>query len=272
MQNCDKCHGKRWYAVLGKNGLQKKDKSGKLLWRCYRCNNQQTEPDEQPIIDVRGRVGASILYIDLEVSKSMYYSYGAKVPSRYLNPKDRIHSYYIICWVASYMHEDKIYGQCVTPEMAQGWNEAEILQPLRDLMSSADAIAGHNVDGYDIKRANTRYLLNGIEPVIGKPTYDTLKIARSKFAFESNRLGDISETLGLNGKDAVNDDDWRRIVSTGDEKTLKKVFKYCKGDVREGKRLLDKFMMYTGKKDNYGSIAFPKEPKEPKEPKDKRFE
>ncbi len=261
MLNCEQCGGKRWLAKVNKKtGLQEKHRIkgddfeyDLRVFRCWRCGNVQEEV--KPFVPMQYRSRAAILYIDLEVSKSMMFNYGLRVPSKYMNPDDLIHSYYIICWSASYVGSDTVWSECVTQKEAKKWDDARILGRLRDLMDSADLIAGHNVDAYDVKRANTRFLLNGIEPVIGKKTHDTLKIARSKFAFESNRLDFISQKLGLRPKDDIRNADWLRIVTTGDEKTLKKVNKYCKGDVRNGKSILEKLMKYSGKRDYYGSVS-----------------
>jgi len=262
MQNCDECYGKRWYAVINPNtGIQKENRAGELLWRCYRCNHVQTEraPKHLP---VSYRESANILYIDLEVSKSQFWNYGVKVPSGRLNPNDIEKKYYIICWGASYTKNEKVWGDCVTTDEAMSWSlgknpnpDARILDRLRDLMRSADIIAGHNVDAYDMKRANTRFLLNQIEPVIGKKTVDTLKIARSKFAFESNRLDDICFDLGLRGKYDVSNEDWLRIVRTGDAKTLRKIYRYNKNDVTEGKEVLTRLMDYDTKREYYGTTT-----------------
>lgn len=270
MRNCEKCGGKRWYSIIDKKtGLQRvhhiREESGYeydlRVWRCFRCNHAQEEERPTLLLPRHARRGANILYFDLEVSKSKFYSYGTHVPSTYLNIDDLIQEYYIIAWSASYIGQDKIYSGCVTSEQARMWNDKDILRPLRDLMASADILAGHNVDRYDIKRANTRFLVNGIEPILvncadGKKTYDTLKIARSKFSFESNKLDYISQRLGFRPKDDIRNVDWLKIVNTGDEATLKKVSKYCRGDVRNGKGILERLMKYSGKKSYYGSVTF----------------
>lgn len=201
------------------------------------------------------RTIANILYFDLEVSKSMMFNYGLRVPSGYINPEDLYRDFYIICWSASYVGKDTVWSECVTSAEAKKWNDKRILARLHDLMESADILAGHNVDKFDLRKVNARFLLNGMEPIVGKRTLDTLKIARSKFAFESNKLDYISQKLGLRPKDDVRNSDWLKIVTTGDEKTLKKVNKYCRGDVRNGKGVLEKLMKYSGKRLNYGAIA-----------------
>jgi len=255
MLNCENCYGKKWLSKVDpKTGLQLKDKDGKLLWRCWRCGQVAVEPTV-PVIPRNVRTDANILYIDTEVSKSQYFNYGAKVPSKYLRIDDLIHEYYIICWSASYVGSDKVFSDCVSPKEANAWTDAKILKKLRDLMASADIIAGHNIDAYDIKRVNTRFLLNGLEPVIGKKTYDTLKIARSKFTFESNKLDYISQRLGFRPKDDITNEDWLRIVKTGDKETLQKVDVYCQGDVVNGKSVLGRLMKYAGKRADYGAVS-----------------
>lgn len=267
MLNCKECGGKKWFAKLDKKtGLQlkhhvKQDDGTEFdlrIWRCWRCGSTQEEV--QPFVPLGYRTGANILYIDLEVSKSKFYSYGASVPSGYLNIDDLIHPYFIICWSASYVGSGRVWSDCVTRKEVMSWHkgkspDARILVRLRELMASADLLAGHNVDRYDVRRCNTRFLLNGLEPVTDKKTHDTLKIARSKFAFESNKLDYISKVLGLRPKDDIRNSDWLRIVNTGDEKTLKKVLKYNRGDVKSGIGVLQKLMKYSGKKVWYGGVT-----------------
>lgn len=260
MQNCERCGGKKWFGHLDKKtGLQRKHhvrladgtEYDLRIWRCWRCGNIQEEVT--PFIPLGYRTSANILYLDIELSKSLYFNYGARVYSSYLNADDLYKPRYIICWSASYLGSNTVWNDCVTSAEAQGWTDARILPRLRELMDAADILAGHNIDAFDIKHINARLLLNGLEPVTGKKTLDTLKIARQKFAFESNRLGNISEALGFRPKDDIRNADWLKIVTTGDEKTLKKVLKYNKGDVSSGKNVLQVLMKYSGKKTNYGA-------------------
>jgi hypothetical protein len=262
MQNCESCGGKKFFAHIDrKTGLQRKHhikladgiEYDLRVWRCWRCNHVQDEV--RPFVPMVYRTTANILYFDLEVSKSLYWTYGPKVPSKYLRSDDRVKPYYIICWSASYVGSNKIWSECVTKDEALAWSDKRILERLQQLIDSADLIGGHNVDQYDKKRANTRFLLNGYEPLTEKKTIDTLKIARSKFSFESNKLDDISKELGLRPKDDIRNSDWLKIVTTGDEATLKKVNRYCRGDVISGKALLERFMKYSGKKEGYGSVT-----------------
>jgi hypothetical protein len=260
MQNCERCFGKKWFSHIDKKtGLQRKHhikladgtEYDLRIWRCWRCGNVQEEV--APTLPVRYRTSANILYLDIEVSKSLYFNYGSKVYSNYLNVADLYKERYIISWAASCVGSKTVWSDCVTGKEARKWTDARILPQLRDLMESADIIAGHNVDAFDMKHINARLLLNEQEPVTGKKTLDTLKIARQKFAFESNKLDYISQKLGLRPKDDIRNEDWLNIVKTGDEKTLSKVLKYNKGDVTSGKGVLERLMKYSGKRTDYGA-------------------
>jgi hypothetical protein len=262
MQNCENCGGKKWLAKINKKTGEQEYHRVKIddsveynlmIYKCWRCGNVQHEV--APFVPMPAR-GASVLYLDVEVSKSMMFNYGLRVPSKYINPDNLIHEYYIICWSASYVGSDNVWHDCVTTAEARKWTDKNILQKLQRLMKSADIIAGHNVDAYDVKRINTRLFLNELEPVIGKKTIDTLKVARQKFAFESNRLDYINKRLGFRPKDDITDADWREVVTTGNKDTLKKIDTYCQGDVTQGKLMLQKFMKYTGKREDYGAVTF----------------
>ena len=254
MQNCPDCFGKKWLAKIDqKTGVQMQDEEGNLLWRCWRCGHVTIETSPR-LIPMNVRKDSSVLYIDLEVSLSLYWNYGAKVPSKYLSPENIEREYFIISWAASYMHQSKVYSACVTPDEARDGNDKNILAQLHDLMRSADIWAGHNIDNFDKKRVNTRFLKNGF-PVLEKKTFDTLKIARSKLALESNTLDYIERWLGLRPKDDISREDWLKIVRDADEKTLAKILKYNKGDVTQGKEILKTFQAFSGKKADYGSVS-----------------
>lgn len=256
MQNCRVCGGKRWYPVIDKRtGIQKTTGDGRLLYHCFR-SPRHIQAEEYPFSPNSQRK-PDVLYFDLEISKSLYYSYGRRVKGEWLRGADLVQEYFVLCWSASYIGSRKIFSACVTPEQARNWTDAEILAPLHDLLSSAPILAGHNVDKYDLKRINTRFISNGWKPLFGvdgkKKTIDSLKIARTNFEFEDNSLDALCVKFGIDGKMKITDDDWREALR-GNEKVLNKIHKYCRGDVRNGKALYKMFEPYSGKKAEYGTL------------------
>jgi len=155
-------------------------------------------------------------------------------------------------WAASYVGNDNVWTGFVTSDEAKQRSDKGIAQRLHDLMEAAEIIAGHNVDGFDIKKCNTVFMRHGLAPIMGKKTIDTLKLARSKLSHESNALDYLSQYYGFSGKDEITKEDWRNATA-GDKQTLRKVEVYCKGDVINGKSVLEKFIPLANKKFSFGS-------------------
>jgi len=249
---CENCYRRHWRAKISRStGLQVKHVNGNLVYVCIFCGNVQEE--DTPVIPIPERIQANILYIDIETSKSLYYNYGRRVPGRYLRIDDLVHEWYMIGWSASYVGNDRIWSQIVTPEKAIEWDDSEIVRQLHDIMEAAEIIAGHNVQGFDYKRCNTRFTKHGLSPITDKKFIDTLKLARTKYAFESNTLDYIANWFGLDGKEKVTNEDWLAVLR-GDKKTLEKIAKYNRKDVSEGKLVLERMIPIANKRFNYGAL------------------
>jgi DNA polymerase elongation subunit (family B) len=79
-------------------------------------------------------------------------------------------------------------------------NDKSLVIDLWKVLDEADIIVAHNGDSFDIKRANARFITHGLAPPSPAKTVDTLKIARKHFKFESNKLSDLGQALGLGAK------------------------------------------------------------------------
>lgn len=249
MKRCENCFRRHWRAKINQNtGLQTRHKNGNLVYVCIWCGNVQEE--EPGVIPIPERIRANILYIDLETSKSLYYNYGARVPNRYLHPENLVKEWYMMAWSASYLGSDVMWSQVVSSKAAVEWDDSQIIYRLHELLQSADIIAGHNVDGFDLKRCNTRFIKHKLPPIVGKRTLDTLKAAK-KVAFESNTLEYISNFYGFGGKDRVTNEDWL-LAQKGDKQTLKKILSYNQTDVIKGKSVLSEMLPLFNKSEAYG--------------------
>ena len=211
---------------------------GDRRWgQCRNCGKWQLEERPQGL-----KIPPKVLYIDIERSLMTLYGYELAVRSGYIN-KDMIRSEaFIICWAAGWVGGKGIKSACVTQAEAVRKDDRRILAELWDLMDQADIITGHNVSNFDYKKVNQRFLVHGMGlPVVSK-ALDTLKLARKHFPFESNSLEYISTHLGGLPKKDIRLEDWIRIVEYGDPATLRKAVGYCKGDVREGVNVFNKFV------------------------------
>lgn len=252
MRICENCYRRHWRAKINKStGLQVKHANGNLVYVCIYCGHVQEE--EHEFIPPPERIQANILYIDTENSTSIYENYGAKVPTKYLSFHNLVAEWFMLGWAASYVGSDIVWTGFVTPAEAKQRTDAGIAKRLHDLMNAAEIIAGHNVDGFDLKKVNTVFMRHGLAPIVGKKTIDSLKLARSKTSHESNALDYLSRYYGFAGKDEITREDWRNATA-GDSATLRKVEKYCRGDVINGKSVLETFLPLANKKFNFGAL------------------
>jgi DNA polymerase elongation subunit (family B) len=78
--------------------------------------------------------------------------------------------------------------------------EKQLATHLAALMNESDIIVAHNGDNFDLKKSRVKFLQHGIKPPAPSKTVDTKKVAKSRFAFNSNSLNDLAETLKLGKK------------------------------------------------------------------------
>jgi hypothetical protein len=188
------------------------------------------------------------LYIDCETSPNIgfFWNPGHKVNISYENIiKERA----IICICYSWEGDAKVH--------ALTWNKGCDKKMLIDFMKvagEADEIVGHNGDRYDIPWIRTRCIFHRIPVPSGYATIDTLKFARSKCRFNSNRLDYIAKFLGFKGKIHTGFDLWKNICLRNCQESLDKMVRYCKGDVKELKKVLQVFINHIPAKVHHGVV------------------
>lgn len=240
MQNCRRCGFKKWLKPAKDEKRYEWVRGHRVrVWLCGKC--QQLQAEEPPFIALEPK----ILYVDIESSLVKTLSWGLHVPSKYINPALLLQPEFIITWAASWVGERQVYSGSVTGRQAKHGNDKQCLKELWKLIDDADLVAAHNGDRFDVKKINTRFLLNGYEKPRTFRTLDTLKMARKYFSFQSNKLEFISLSLGFNPKKDMELDDWIQICMNGDEERIEKMRKYNIGDVREGKKVLEKFLPWV---------------------------
>jgi uncharacterized protein YprB with RNaseH-like and TPR domain len=79
-------------------------------------------------------------------------------------------------------------------------NDCELVKDLYGIFDQADILIAHNGDRFDIRKSNARFIQHGLKPPSPYKTIDTLKIARQKFKFDSNRLNDLGQSLRVGKK------------------------------------------------------------------------
>jgi predicted PolB exonuclease-like 3'-5' exonuclease len=166
------------------------------------------------------------LYFDLETSPNIgfFWTAGHKLNIGYENIiKERA----IICICYKWEGEKKVHS--LTWDKNQC--DKKLLTEFVKVANEADELVGHNGDAFDLPWVRTRCLFHRIDMFPTYTTIDTLKIARYKFNFNSNRLNYIASYLGIGKKIKTEFDLWKDIVLNKSETALNKMVAYCKQDV-----------------------------------------
>lgn len=79
-------------------------------------------------------------------------------------------------------------------------NDKSLVQEIWKLFNEADIIVGHNSNKFDIRKVNAKFLIHGLKPPSPSKYVDTLLVARKHFAFNSNKLDDLANILGIGHK------------------------------------------------------------------------
>ena len=189
------------------------------------------------------------LFFDLEVSPNIgfFWQSGHQISVGYDSIiKERA----IICICYKWEGKDKVYhlkwdkNQC----------DKKLVQDFAKIANTADELVGHNGDRFDLKWFKTRALIHGVEVTPYITTFDTLKLAKSHFKFNSNRLDYISKLLLGVGKEESGYDLWKDICLKNSRTAMDKMIKYCKVDVIRLEQVFEKFRPYAKPKTNYSGI------------------
>ena len=131
-------------------------------------------------------------------------------------------------------------------------NDLELCKDLWKILNEADIVIGHNVDRFDIKKVNARFIYHNMIPPSSYKTIDTLKIAKKYFKFTSNKLNDLGIYLKLGKKIKHSGFDLWLGCMNGNKKSWKLMKKYNKRDITLLEKLYQRFKPYIMNHPNLG--------------------
>ena len=156
----------------------------------------------------------------------------------------------IIC--ICYKWEDEKEVSSLTWDNNQ--DDKKMLEKFVKVANTADELAGHNGERFDLAWVRTRCLFHRIPMFPAYTIIDTLKIARGKFRFNSNRLNYIADFLGLGQKIKTEYTLWKDIILKKDKDAMDSMVKYCKKDVLLLEKVFKVIAPHTVAKTHYGVV------------------
>jgi uncharacterized protein YprB with RNaseH-like and TPR domain len=133
-------------------------------------------------------------------------------------------------------------------------NDKTLLEKFIKVANQADELVGHNGDRFDLAWIRTRCLYHNIDMFPTYTTIDTLKVARQKFKFNSNKLNYIADFLGIGQKIKTEFGLWKDIVLHKDKKSMDAMIKYCKKDVLLLEKVFKALNSHIQAKTHYGVV------------------
>jgi hypothetical protein len=172
-----------------------------------------------------------ILLIDFETFPNVAYVWGAYEQ----NVIEMREDWYILSAAAKWYGSRPIdcrglddFGQ---KKLGNFVAERRLLKWVHSLMDEADIVIAHNGIDFDVKVANTRFIVHGFTPPSPYKTVDTKRAVKQVARFSSNKLDWLCKQLGLGRK--VEHEGfplWKRCA-VGDTAAWRKMKRYNRHDV-----------------------------------------
>lgn len=196
--------------------------------RCIHRHTIEDHPQCFPMATKSGKLLPRVLVFDIETLPMQVFVWG--LYKQRISPDNVISDYCILSWSAKWLFDSNVISSALTSREAIARDDKRILKTLWDMFNEADIVIAHNGNGFDIPKLNTRFIVNGFTPPMPYKSIDTLSVARSKFAFSSNRLDYLAKFLGVGEKISTNYGLWIECFK-GNKEALKDMERYNRHDV-----------------------------------------
>jgi DNA polymerase elongation subunit (family B) len=166
-----------------------------------------------------------ILTIDIETSPNVAYVWGlwdVNVSLTQLIEPSRV-----LCFAAKWVDEKKVH---FFSEYHDG--KQAMVQAAWDIMNEADIIVGYNHARFDIPHLHREFLLAGMNAPSPHQDIDLLRVMKNRFKFISNKLGYVTDALGMDTKLETGGQQLWNNVLKNDPKAWAKFRRYNIQDVR----------------------------------------
>lgn len=147
-----------------------------------------------------------VLTIDIETSPNVVYAWG--LYDQNIAASQVIEPSRVLCFAAKWLGEPVEFRS----EFHHG-REA-MLASAWDMLNEADIVVGYNHVRFDLLHLNREFLVAGYGPPSPFQNVDLYQVNRRRFKFASNKLGYVTERLGLDTKlETGGQSLWTRVLA-----------------------------------------------------------
>lgn len=193
----------------------------------------------------RGNTEANIIFLDVETAPSLGWVWG-KWEQNVIDFKE---NGYLLSYSLKRPGNNRVAtkGLIDFPDVyaTRKDDDSALMVSLLKELDDADIVIAHNGDKFDLPTINTRFVTLGLRPPSPYQTVDTLKIARNRFEFKSNKLDDLCRDLGIGRKLAHTGAHLWLSCMQGDEKAWRLMKRYNRHDVLLLEELYYRFLPWV---------------------------
>ncbi len=165
----------------------------------------------------------------------------------YISPDNILQERFIVSASWKWLGEEKVHSVSIldNPKLFKSnpTSDLHVCNKLHEVLSECDVAVAHNGDKYDIKFTEARMLINGLPPLPPITKIDTLKTAKSRFMFNSNRLDYLGQVLGVGRKKHTTPGLWLEVLK-GNKEAIQEMTTYNMEDVLLLERVFLKLRPY----------------------------
>lgn len=136
--------------------------------------------------------GPKILFFDIETAPLKAHLWSMWQQGVGLNQIEA--DWFMLSFCCKWAHSDEVfyYDQRNAENIEDDY---ELVLKLWHFLNEADVVVGQNSKRFDVKKANSRFILNGLPKPSTYRQIDTMEIAKRNFGFTSNRLEYMTDKL-----------------------------------------------------------------------------
>lgn len=169
-----------------------------------------------------------ILFLDIETFPNISYIWGKYEQNSIRFIKETCVATFAAKWLDS-----KVFAKAL-PDYAgykpDSYDDKALVKAIWKLLDEADIVVAHNGKQFDIKVCQARFIYHKLPPPSPFKVVDTKDAVKKVARFNSNKLDDLGQLLGIGKKIKTDFDLWEGCIK-GNAKAWRQMVTYNKQDV-----------------------------------------
>lgn len=183
---------------------------------------------------------SKILFLDIETAPNVAYVWG--LFDQNISPTQVQTSSYVLCWAAKW-HGEKV----MRFSSVNNTTHRQMLRAVHTLLDEADIVVHYNGMKFDIPTLNKEFVKHRMTPPSPFKQIDLLRVCRTMFRFESNKLDSITQALDIGQKVKHHGFELWVGCMAGDATCWRMMERYNKMDVTLLEKVYHRLLPWIGK-------------------------